>query len=71
MIVERKEMMNVDTVKDMAVNFFKQNYTVIDVQDAVLKKGVWVVKVVVSTFGKQSDHHLSIESQTGKIISCA
>ena len=59
-----------DKVDDIALKFFKQSYSSVDITNKTLRDDIWFVKVFVSSFGKQSNRILSIESKTGKIISC-
>ena len=59
-----------DKVDDIALKFFKQSYSSVDIMNKTLRDDIWFVKVFVSSFGKQSNRILSIESKTGKIISC-
>ena len=59
-----------DKVDDIARKFFQLNYTMVDIVNKTLREDVWFVKVFVSSFGKQSNRMLSIESKTGRIISC-
>ena len=59
-----------DKVDDIALKFFKQSYSSVDIINKTLRDDIWFVKVFVSSFGKQSNRMLSIESKTGKIISC-
>jgi hypothetical protein len=57
-------------VDDIAKRFFLQNYTYVDIVNKTLQDDIWIVKVLVTSFGQQSNRILSIESETGKIISC-
>ena len=59
-----------DKVDDIALKFFKQSYSSVDIMNKTLKNDVWTVKVFVSSFNVQSSRILSIESKTGRIISC-
>ena len=59
-----------DKVDDIARKFFQLNYTMVDIVNKTLREDVWFVKVFVTSFGKQSNRMLSIESKTGRIISC-
>ena len=59
-----------DKVDDIALKFFKQSYSSVDIMNKTLRDDIWFVKVFVSSFGKQSNRMLSIGSKTGKIISC-
>ena len=59
-----------DKVDDIALKFFKQSYSSVDIMNKTLREDIWFMKVFVSSFGKQSNRMLSIGSKTGKIISC-
>jgi len=59
-----------DKIDDIARKFFQLNYTMVDIVNKTFREDVWFVKVLVSSFGKQSSRMLSIESKTGRIISC-
>lgn len=59
-----------DNVADIAKRFFLQNYTYVDIVNKTLQDDIWIVKVFVTSFGQQSSRMLSIDSETGKIISC-
>ena len=64
------ESVDADKVDDIAIKFFKQNHSSVAVMNKALKNDVWTVKVFVSSFNVQSSRILSIESKTGRIISC-
>ncbi|HYL67341.1 MAG TPA: hypothetical protein VEU72_09375 [Nitrosopumilaceae archaeon] len=64
------ESIDADKVSDIATKFFRQSYSSIEIMDKTLKNEIWVVKVFVSSFNQQSHRTLSIESKTGRIISC-
>jgi hypothetical protein len=64
------ESIDADKAGDIATKFFKQSYSSVDVMEKTLKNDVWTVKVFVSSFNQQSSRTLSIESRTGRIISC-
>jgi len=59
-----------DKVDDIARQFFQLNYTMVDIVNKALRDDIWFVKVLVTSFGKESSRMLSIESETGRIISC-
>ena len=59
-----------DKVDDIALNFFKQSHSSVDIINKTFRDDIWFVKVFVSSFGRQSNRMLSIGSKTGKIISC-
>jgi len=59
-----------DEVNVITEKFFRQNYSSVDIVNKILKNDIWIVKVFVSSFGQQSNRILSIESRTGRIISC-
>jgi len=50
--------------------FFQLNYSSVDITDKVLREDIWFVKASLSLFGQHSSRTLSIESRTGRIISC-
>ena len=64
------EAIDADKVDDIAIKFFKQSYSYVDIVNKILRDDIWFVKVFVSSFGQQSSRTISIESKTGKIISC-
>ena len=57
-------------IDDIARKFFLPNYTMVDIVNKTLRDEIWFVKVFVTSFGKQSNRMLSIESKTGRIVSC-
>jgi len=59
-----------DKVDDIARQFFQLNYTMVDIVNKTLRDDIWFVKALVTSFGKESSRMLSIESETGRIISC-
>jgi hypothetical protein len=51
-------------------NFFAVNFTSVEILDKTLQDEIWFVKVLLTSFGAKSDKTLSIESKTGRVISC-
>jgi len=54
----------------IAREFFKQSFYPFEVVDTVLQDSTWLVRGLVTLFGVQSDRMLTIDSKTGRIISC-
>ena len=57
-------------VDDLAKRFFLQNYTYVDIVSKILRNDIWYIEVSLTSFGQKSTRTLSIDSKTGKIISC-
>ena len=63
---------DIDTfeVDNITRKFFLVNYGSVEIVNKILRDDIWVVKVLVTSFGKESSRTLSIESKTGRIINC-
>ena len=59
-----------DQVEKITSKFFEQSYTYFNIVSKILRDNIWTVKVAVNSFGKQSSRVLSIDCETGRIISC-
>jgi hypothetical protein len=55
-------------VKETAVNFLSQSYSVIKVSNVSLKRQIWIVDVLVSTFGNVVTKKVRISNKTGNIL---
>ena len=64
-----QEVIDANVVDNIAKNFFQQSCSRINVTNKSLLEGVWFVKVLVISFGKESSKTLAIESKTGRVIS--
>ena len=64
------EVIDADKVDMIANKFFEQSYSYFNIVSKILRDDIWLVKVLLISFGQQSSRMLSIESKTGRIISC-
>jgi len=55
-----------DKAKEIAIGFFRQHHSIIDVDEPVLKDGIWRVTVTVSSGWKK--RQALVDAKTGKII---
>jgi hypothetical protein len=55
-------------VKETAVNFLSQNYSIIKVSNVSMKHQIWVVDVLVSAFGNVVTKKVRISNKTGNIL---
>ena len=64
--------MGIDSDKAVVIarEFFKQGFAPFELVNTVLQNGTWLVKGNVTSFGKQSSRILTIDSETGRIITC-
>ncbi|TLX96204.1 MAG: hypothetical protein E6K91_00845 [Thaumarchaeota archaeon] len=62
---------SVEDANDIASKFFRQNFNFVNIKSTNLLKGIWLVQVVTSSLGTLATHVLSIDSQTGKILTTA
>jgi hypothetical protein len=64
------EAIEADKVEKIANKFFEQNYCYFNIVSKILRDDIWIVEVVLTSFGQQSSRSLSIESKTDRIVSC-
>jgi hypothetical protein len=55
-------------VKETAVNFLSQNYSIIKVSNVSMKRQIWIVDVLVSAFGNVVTKKVRISNKTGNIL---
>jgi len=65
----RSQILNVDSnaAIGIASRFLEQHYSILDIKDAAIKDHIWIVTVVVSSFG-ESVKKIRIDAATGEII---
>jgi len=57
-----------DRVKEIATTHFKNNFLPFTIRSAILENQTWLVKGVITSYGKESGRILRIDSKTGNII---
>jgi len=57
-----------DRVKEIATTHFKVNFLPFIIKSTILEDQTWLVKGVVTSYGKESGRTLRIDSKTGNII---
>jgi len=55
---------------DITKKFFQYNYSACRIESTTLQNNTWSVQVSVTLFAQHSSKILTIDSKTGRIISC-
>lgn len=56
-----------DKAKEIATRFLEQHYSVINVANVVFKDNIWIVTVLISSFGHQL-RKIRIDARNSRII---
>ena len=57
-----------DRVKEIATTHFKNNFLPFIIKSTILENQTWLVKGVITSYGKESGRTLRIDSKTGNVI---
>ncbi len=57
-----------DRVKEIATTHFKTHFLPFIIKSTILEDQTWLVKGVVTSYGKESGRTLRIDSKTGNVI---